>query len=532
MSSIQRKLSRRLKSALAKNDLATIKNLIPSLDKVLEKPHNLVLLGDAYKYSHQKFYLPNTDKIGSYMESRGGKYSYTVTYGIQQLMKRYLSGVAIIAEDVDEAYEYLGTKLGTFGRDDVFDRSKFDYIVEKHGGRLPIRIKAVPEGTCIDTGNVLLYIENTDPECSWLTNFLETLILQVWYPITVATLSREVKKVANQAFLDTTDYDQDTIDSMLDFVLNDFGFRGASSVESAAIGGSAHLVNFRGSDNTVASKLIRENYNTDTVYNLSIPATEHSIMCMKGKAGEVDMMRRVLEQYPTGMVACVSDTYGIVNAVKNIWGNELKDLILSRPAAPGNALVIRPDSGHVINTLTVIFEHLFDIFGYTVNSKGYKVLPPQIRVIQGDGVNPEAIADIYDFLRTKKISAENIVFGMGGKLLQSGISRDTQAFATKACFAIIDGEERDIVKEPIEIDEHFNEVPSFKKSKQGIPKLVINSEGQLVTVTPKDPYYETYTDELVTVFENGELLVEYTFEEIRDRASIHNYTYQAMVTLV
>jgi len=521
MNTLQKRVQRNFKRALENRDWEAMLNLSPTLEKLMTKPWNLAMLGDAYKYSHHKFYLDNTSKIGSYMESRGGRYDTTVFYGLQYFLKKYLSGVAILAEEVDEAYEYLGTKLGTFGRDDVFDRTKFDYIVEKHGGKLPIRIKAVPEGTSVGVSNVMLYIENTDPNCAWLTNFLETLILQIWYPITVATLSREVKKVANQAFLDTTDHDSDTIDFLLDFVLNDFGFRGVSSVQSAAIGGSAHLINFRGSDTTIASHLIKGYYNTDTVYNLSVPATEHSIMCMKGRVGEPAMMRRVLEKYPTGIVACVSDTYGIMNAIKNIWGDELKELILSRPAEPGNQLVIRPDSGHVINTLIMIFDELFEIFGYTTNSKGCKVLPPQIRVIQGDGVNPESIAEIYDMLRERKISAENIVFGMGGKLLQAGLSRDTQNFATKACFAVVDGKERNIAKSPIEIDENFEQVESFKKSKSGELKLVKAEDGTFFTLTSHDKGYEEAKDELVPVFEDGVILKEYSFEEIRENASIH-----------
>ena len=520
MSTLQRKLKRNLRQAIENKDWTAIESLQPLLDKLMTKPWNLALLGDAYKYSHHKFYLPNTTTIGSYMESRGGRYDTTVFYGLQYFLKKYLEGVAITAEEVDEAYEYLGTELGTFGRDDVFDRSKFDYIVEKHGGRLPIRIKAVPEGTSVETSNVLLYIENTDPNCAWLTNFLETLILQIWYPITVATLAREVKKVSNQAFLDTTDHDQATIDYLLEFVLNDFGFRGVSSVQSAAIGGSAKLISGYGSDNTIASHLIKGYYNTDMVYNKSIPATEHSIMCMEGKEGENKMMRRVLEQYPTGMVACVSDTYGIMNAVKNIWGGELKDMIMSRPSEPGNSLVIRPDSGHVINTLIMIFDELFDIFGYTTNSKGYKVLPPQIRVIQGDGVNPESIAEIYDLFRERKISAENIVFGMGGKLLQSGLSRDTQNFATKCCYCVVNGEERNVAKSPTEIDENFNEVESFKKSKAGRLKLVL-VDGKYTTLTSNDKGYDEAKDELVPVFENGVILKEYSFEEVRENASIH-----------
>jgi len=517
--SLKRQIKRRLVAALKSHNHGDLLELSDMLNKYLDKPHNLVLLGDAYKYSHHKFYPDGMTKMGSYLESRGGKFSETVFYGLQWFMKQYLEGVAITSEDVDEAYDYLGIKHGVFGREDVFDRTKFDYIVNQHGGKLPIKIKAVPEGSVVGVKNVLLYIENTDPNCAWLTNFLETLILQVWYPITVATLSREVKKIVNTAWDETTDFDQETKEFLMEYVLNDFGFRGVSSVQSAEIGGSAHLINFRGSDTTAASRLIREYYNTDVVYGQSVPATEHSIMSLLGKEGEVDMMRRVLETYPTGIVACVSDTFGIMNAVKNLWGKELKAEILSRPNEPANQLVIRPDSGHVINTLIMVFDSLFETFGYTTNSKGYKVLPPQVRVIQGDGVNIDSIAEIYEMMKNRGISAENIVFGMGGKLLQANIDRDTQNFATKACYCVIDGKEHNVVKSPIEIDENFNEVESFKKSKQGITKLVKDENGYF-TVTSIDSDYDNYDDELVEVFLNGKITKEYTFEEVRHNAKL------------
>jgi nicotinamide phosphoribosyltransferase len=490
--------------------------LLKLLSKHIDHPHNFVLLADAYKYSHHKFYPEGMTEAGSYMESRGGKFPKTLVYGIQGVLKKYFTGVVITKEDVEEAYEYLGDKYGVFGRDDVFDRTKFDYIVEKHGGKLPLRIKAVPEGTVLSTKNVLIYVEATDPNCTWLVNFIETLLHHVWYPITVATLSMEVRKVARTYWEKTTDHSPETIDFLLDFVLNDFGFRGVTCVEQAEIGGSAHLVNFQGSDTTVASKFIREYYNTDNIRGKSVPATEHSIMTLFGKEGEVDMMRRVLEKYPTGIVACVSDTYGIKHAVKNLWGKELKAEILSRPNEPGNQLVIRPDSGHVINTLKIVFESLFESFGYTVNKKGYKVLPPQVRVIQGDGVNLESIRGIYEMLVKEGISAENIVFGMGGKLLQSGIDRDLQNFATKVCYAVIDGVVRNVVKSPVEIDENFDERESFKKSKQGIPKLIQdpNNPNEFITVTSIEEGWNELEDLLVPIFENGELLREYTFEEV------------------
>jgi nicotinamide phosphoribosyltransferase len=240
-------------------------------------------------------------------------------------------------------------------------------------------------------------------------------------------------------------------------------------------------------------------------------------MTMRGEKGEVEMMKRVLMKYPTGIVACVSDSYHVLRACSKYWGEELKELILSRPATPGNQLVIRPDSGHVVNTLKAIFEILFDKFGYTVNSKGFKVLPPQVRVIQGDGVNIGSIGEIYEELYRLGISAENIVFGMGGKLLQADINRDTQNFATKACFAVVDGEERDLVKSPTEVDENGELKPSFKKSKQGRLKLVKNEDGTYRTVTSRDAEFDSVHDELITVFENGKILVEWTFEEIRAR---------------
>jgi nicotinamide phosphoribosyltransferase len=365
---------------------------------------------------------------------------------------------------------------------------------------------------------VLFTIESLDPECAWLTNFLESILLQVWYPITVATLSREVRKIVDTAFQKCTSYDTALREFLVDFVLNDFGFRGVSSVQSAKIGGSAHLVNFKGSDTVIASKMIRDIYNTETIYGLSIPATEHSIMTLKGEEGELEMMKRVLTMFPTGLVACVSDSYNVFRACSQYWGQDLIDLILSRPAEPGNQLVIRPDSGHVINSLREIFHILLDKFGYTTNDKGYKVLPPQVRVIQGDGVNLESIKEIYAMLEEEKISPENLALGMGGKLLQD-CNRDTLNFATKCCRAVVDGEEVDVQKSPTEMDEFGQLNKSFKKSKSGKLKLVKTETGY-TTLTSKDEGFEEAKDELIEVFRMGEITKEWTFEEVRERAKL------------
>lgn len=422
---------------------------------------NLILLADAYKYSHHKLYVPGTSHIYSYLESRGGMFPETVFYGLQYLLKAYLEGPVITAEKIKEASEMLPE---VFGRTDVFDASRFSYILQKHGGHLPVRIRAVPEGTVVPVKNVLMTIENTDPACYWLPNFLETLLMQVWYPNTVATLSREIKKVVRQYFEATA-----SAASLagIDFVLNDFGFRGATSVEAAGLGGSAHLVNFSGSDTLVASTFAKRYYHAATARGLSIPATEHSIVTLLGEEGEAKIFKHVLDTFPEGTIACVSDSYNIFRACEEYWGTLLKDQILARKGT----LVIRPDSGDPVKTLLKVFSILMDKFGFSINEKGYKVLPPQVRVIQGDGINFQSIGEIYAALQQAGISAENLVLGMGGALLQK-VNRDTQEFALKCSYAEINGEGVDVWKSPVELDAKGELRTSFKKSKAGKLKLV------------------------------------------------------------
>lgn len=510
-----------IKASLSKSiqtgDFSDLENIQPLINKVLDKPNNLVLLSDAYKYSHHKLYEDNTTEFYSYLESRGGLFETTVFYGLQIFLKQFLEGVAIIKDDIDEAEIVLNSKDGVFGRDDVFDRSKFDYIVDTHGGRLPIKIMAVPEGTIVETKNILMSIESTDPKCAWLVNFLETIMLQIWYPITVATLSREIKKIILKTYSITSDLSKSEIDVIIEYALNDFGLRGVSSVQSAQNGGSAHTINFFGSDNLAAQSCISKFYNTDLVYTKSIPATEHSIMTLRGEHGELEIMERVLDKYPTGTIACVSDSYNIIRAVNEYWGDELKDKILNR----SGTLVIRPDSGDIIQTLIMIFNSLFDKFGFTINSKGFKVLPDQIRVIQGDGVNINSITEVCKMLIDRKISMENMCFGMGGKLLQAHIDRDTLNFAFKAAYVTVDGDKRNVAKSPIEINSDGSVTQSFKKSKSGRMKLV-KTENGYVTLTSDDVEYDDAKDELINVFENGKILVQWNFDQIRSRVIIND----------
>jgi nicotinamide phosphoribosyltransferase len=247
------------------------------------------------------------------------------------------------------------------------------------------------------------------------------------------------------------------------------------------------------------------------VYGLSVPATEHSICTLLGREGELEIFKHVLRTFPTGTIACVSDSFNIFKACEEYWGTELRDEILKRKGT----LVIRPDSGDPIMTLLEIFEILFAKFGFTENAKGYKVLPSQVRVIQGDGVNYNEIKNIYKALKENGISAENLILGMGGALLQK-VDRDTQKFALKCSSAIINGKEVAVEKSPTEMDAQGNITPSFKKSKGGRLKLV-KINGIFKTVNEQE--HLAFTDELHTVFENGELINMLTFEQVKATAN-------------
>jgi len=464
---------------------------------------NILMLTDSYKPTHWKQYPKGTSKVRSYLESRGGKFDNTMFYGLQYFIKQYLTGKVVTLEKITKAKKFYDAHLGP----GHFNLSGWMHILEKHDGRLPVRIKAVPEGTSVKTSNVLITVENTDPEVPWLTNYLESILLQVWYPTTVGTLSREIKKLLVTYLKKTTSYDGDGVKNIVSFMLHDFGFRGVSSVESSAIGCSAHIVNFLGTDTVSGILLAQEYYNTDNMLAFSIPASEHSTITSWTEPFEVKAMENMLDQYPTGLVACVSDSFDIIRACKDYWGTALRDKILSRDGR----LVIRPDSGDPIQTLKQIFHILWDKFGGTVNEKGFKVIDPHVRVIQGDGVNYESIVDILDMMVEEGFSVENIAFGMGGALLQK-VDRDTQKFAFKCSSITINGEEVDIRKNPIEINERGERVSSFKKSKAGRLKLV---NGQTI-----EHSHDEIGDELVEVFLDGYIKQEWTFEEIRERAQV------------
>ena len=448
---------------------------------------NMILNTDSYKASHWLQYPAKTENVFSYIESRGGKYSHTVFYGLQMYLKEYLSK-PITQEMIDEADKFLKV------HGEPFNKEGWEYILKEHNGYLPLRVKAVDEGKVIPTHNVLVTVEATDPKCYWLVSYIETSLLRaVWYPTTVATVSWTIKQIIKRYLTETGD------PAGINFKLHDFGARGVSSHESAAIGGSAHLINFMGTD-TIAGALHAMRYYSTDVPAFSIPAAEHSTITAYGKENEVEAYRNMLKQYakPGSLVAVVSDSYDIYNAVSNIWGKQLKQEVIDS----GATVVIRPDSGHPATVVLEVAKRLDEAFGSSYNAKGYKVLN-NVRIIQGDGINEDSIREILEALKKNNFSADNIAFGMGGALLQH-MNRDTQQWAMKASAIKVDGVWRDVFKDPV--------TDTGKKSKKG-RLMLIKENGVAKTVSLHDA--EGHEKLLHTVFENGQILKDWTFEEVR-----------------
>lgn len=453
---------------------------------------NLILNTDSYKTSHFVQYPQGAEFVSSYIESRGGVHASTVFFGLQMFIKQYLTKPITLA-DIDEA-EMICAAHGV-----PFNRDGWIHILTAHNGYLPLEIEAVPEGTEVPTGNVLVQVINTDPTCAWLTSYIETALLRaVWYPTTVATVSKACQNIIAR-YLDET---ADNLNG-LPFKLHDFGARGASSEETLAIGGLAHLVNFMGTDSFSALIAARRFYGADMA-GFSIPAAEHSTITSWGREGETAAYANMLKQFggKDKLVAVVSDSYDIWNAIDNLWGGELKVQVETM----GGTLVVRPDSGEPVEVVPEALERLMAKFGYTTNAKGYKVLPACVRLIQGDGVCAASIEAILAEMKKRGLSADNVAFGMGGELLQK-VNRDTQKFAMKASAICINGEWRDVYKDPI--------TDQGKRSKKGRLALTkINGQFQTVARNSINPV----ANELVTVFKNGKLITEYTFDQVRNQA--------------
>ena len=459
---------------------------------------NIVLATDSYKMTHWAMYPPAIRKVGSYFEARaGGEYPYSVFFGLQYLAKRYFEGQVVTREKIDEARNLC---LMHFGQD-VFNLEGWEYVLDKYDGRLPVSISAVPEGTVVPESNVLFTIENTDPNCFWLTNHLETLLVELWYPCTVATISMAQKKVLSAGLEKSGSLEK------LPFMLHDFGYRGSTSVESAALGDAAHLVNFMGTDTIAGMELLMKYYGSG-MPAFSVPAAEHSTITAWGKDREVDAFRHILNRFQNGLVSVVSDSWDIYDACERLWGEELRDEVIDNK---DRTLVVRPDSGDPYEVVPACMNILGSKFGFTTNDKGYRVLPDNVRLIQGDGISRHSLPGLLYSIMNAGWSLDNIVFGSGGGLIQD-CTRDTLRFAMKCNWVDIDGVVSDVYKRPTS--------DPTKNSKRGRLAL-IRHEGRLQTVNEEAGV--GFKNELREVFRNGEVLVEDTLDAIRERAVLTDW---------
>lgn len=508
-----------------------------------ENPMNIPLLRtDSYKLSHK--FLQDTvtnagiTKMYSNFTNRGSRIdgvNHVVFYGLQAWLEELSLDFDVFffsksIRDVLQSYRK--------GIEGFVDLSTFDdtHIRSLHElGYLPLEVRAVREGTLVPTRVPSLTIENTHPNFAWLVNYLETwLSSSIWHPSTNATTAWMMRRKLDKHALETSGQ----CDSV-DFQFHDFSFRGMSNWQSAAISGSAHLISFLGSDNVPAKAFIDQVYSGEDNGFIagSVVASEHSIMVLNGRDGELETYRRLIKDNPTGFLSLVSDTYNLWNVVTEILP-ALKEDIMSRDGR----VVIRPDSGNPVDIVCGTYDEvdidcektpeekgvvelLWDAFGGTINNEGYAELDPHIGVIYGDSINPDNADEIVERLKSKGFASTNIVFGAGSFFYNGAVgrddsdnfvvvTRDTFASAVKATWAEVDGKGVDLLKDPITDS-------GTKKSATGRLAVLSQMDGQLYLVEKATPEQEAQSL-LEPVWKDGEFIRTQSFSDVRE--TLKRYT--------
>ncbi len=443
---------------------------------------------DTYKFDHRRQYPENTTEILSNFTPRASRVEgidSVVFFGLQAFLDEFDAAFKkFFASDIDKICADYQLNLdqiigpNTVGTDHIRELHKLGYV--------PLEFKALPEGFSCPLRVPMFTVRNTHPKFFWLVNYFEsTVSASVWMPCTSATQAKRMRDL----LIDWADQ-TGTSEESVDFQLHDFSFRGHGSMESAGASSAGHLLSFLGSDSLVAKDFVQKHYanNSGEVPEplmLSVPATEHSVMCAGGSdpSEELNTYDRLLDLYPAGIISVVSDTWDLWNVLLNILP-ALKDKIMARDGK----LVIRPDSGDPadiicgLNTNVAItnasdkikekpqwkgvIEILWEIFGGTVNAAGFKELDPHIGAIYGDSITYERADDICRRLADKGFASGNIIFGVGSYTYQY-VTRDTFGFAMKATNAVINGEDRAIFKDPITDN-------GVKKSARGRLAVVMN----------------------------------------------------------
>lgn len=477
---------------------------------------NPLFYTDMYKTGHHLQYPKGTEYVYSNLTARYSRLEgmdKVVVFGIQWFLKEFLIDrfhddfFSEKKEDVVREYtRRINTSLGP-------NKIGTAHLEALHDlGYLPLKIKALPEGTLCPLRVPILTIVNTKPEFYWLTNFLETLISNaLWHPMTSATIAHEYRKVLDDFAARTSDMPE-----FVDWQGHDFSMRGHTSLQSSMTSAAGHLLSFTGTDTIPGIEFFEQYYLANADEELiggSVPATEHSVMCFGGKESELETFRRLItEVYPTGIVSIVSDTWDYWKVITQTL-RELKDVILARDGK----VVIRPDSGDPVKILcgdhelhsddparAGTIEKLWEIFGGTTNSKGYKQLNPKIGCIYGDSITLDRAKTICALLEHKGFASTNVVFGIGSYTYQY-VTRDSLGFAMKATWGVIDGKPIEVYKTPL------TDV-GVKYSAKG--RLCVNED---LTLSECVSAAEEETGLLQVVFEDGVLFRETILSEIRKR---------------
>lgn len=479
---------------------------------------------DFYKADHRSQYPVGTTEVYANFTPRSAKNAKVadgfdgkiVFFGLQYFIKHFLQEAwdqQFFKKDkasVVAAYKRrMDTSLGK-------DAISVEHIEALHDlGYLPIRIKALPEGSRVPIGVPVLTIVNTHPDFFWLTNYLESVIsCYLWKPVTSATTAFEYRRFLTQSALKTGG-DMDFVR----FQAHDFSYRGLSGMQDAFMSGAAHLTSFWGTDTVPALDFLEEYYGANAEkepVGFSVPATEHSVMCMGMQDGELETFRRLISDvYPSGIVSIVSDTWDFWKVVTE-YVSILKDNIMKR----NGKLVIRPDSGDPVKIICGdpdapigtpehkgAIECLWDVFGGTMTAKNFKKLDSHIGLIYGDSISLERAQQIMKGLAEKGFSSDNVVLGIGSFTYQY-VTRDNFGFAMKATSGVVNGQRRDIFKDP-------KTDSGIKKSAKGL--LRVEEENGAYKLYDQQTETQEKEGLLKPVYENGKLLIEYSLADIRQR---------------
>lgn len=479
---------------------------------------NTLNLTDGYKVDHRTQYPKGTELVYSNWTPRKSRIKgvdKVVFFGLQYFIKKYLQedfNKNFFQKPKEKVVKKYQRRISTYLGPDAIT---YEHIAALHDlGYLPIEIKALPEGMLVPIRMPMFTLKNTLPQFFWVTNFLETILsCIIWMPCTSATMSLQYRKILDR-YAQQTGGDQ----AFVDWQAHDFSFRGMAGLEAAMMSGAGHLLNFTGTDTIPAIDFLEEYYGADSDQELvggSVPATEHSVMCMGMEETEIDTFQRLIsEVYPTGVVSIVSDTWDFWKVITE-YLQILKKEILTREGK----VVIRPDSGDPVKIIcgdpnaevgTPEFkgaiECLWEIFGGTTTDKGYKLLDEHIGLIYGDSITLERCEAICSQLEAKGFASTNVVFGIGSYTYQY-VTRDTFGFAMKATYGEVNGEGRAIFKNPKTDD-------GTKISAKGLIRLDGN-EWEVTSMKDEVTKNEETGGLLKVVYRDGKILEEMRLEEIR-----------------